>query len=139
MSHLVSCIAQDLSDGNQLTQYSTEMLELTVLCITSGLQSHEVHLGTCRDNILFGKPLQQERYTAVLEACALQQDIANMSHADETVIGDRGATLSGGQRARLSLARAMYQVLLYSSKLLCMAWLHCTCYALQQCAVLVMS
>lgn len=65
----------------------------------------------CRDNILFGKPMQQERYAAVLEACALQQDVDNMANADETVIGDRGATLSGGQRARLSLARAMYQVL----------------------------
>ena len=64
----------------------------------------------CRDNILFGKPYQQDRYTAVLEACALQQDIDNMIDADETVIGDRGATLSGGQRARLSLARALYQV-----------------------------
>ena len=55
--------------------------------------------------------MQQERYAAVLEACALQQDMDNMANADETVIGDRGATLSGGQRARLSLARAMYQVL----------------------------
>lgn len=64
----------------------------------------------CRDNVLFGKPLQQERYSAVLEACALQQDVDNMANADETAIGDRGVTLSGGQRARLSLARAMYQV-----------------------------
>ena len=71
----------------------------------------------CRDNILFGKPLQQERYSAVLEACALQQDVDNMANADETAIGDRGVTLSGGQRARLSLARAMYQVL--NSAVLC--------------------
>ena len=75
--------------------------------------------------------MQQERYAAVLEACALQQDVDNMANADETVIGDRGVTLSGGQRARLSLARAMYQVLccavpcVLRRAVLCCAALHC--------------
>ena len=65
----------------------------------------------CRDNILFGRAWQQERYEAVLKACALQGDVQQMRDGDTTLIGDRGVTLSGGQRARLSLARAIYQVL----------------------------
>ena len=64
----------------------------------------------CRDNILFGKSFQPERYEAVLQACALEADIEQMAEGDATLIGDRGTTLSGGQRARLSLARAIYQV-----------------------------
>ena len=65
----------------------------------------------CRDNILFGRAWQQERYEAVLKACALEADLQQMTEGDATLIGDRGATLSGGQRARLSLARGLYQVL----------------------------
>ena len=64
----------------------------------------------CRDNILFGKTFQQERYEAVLKACALEADVEQMTDGDATLIGDRGGTLSGGQRARLSLARGIYQV-----------------------------
>ncbi|KAL0053237.1 hypothetical protein WJX82_002974 [Trebouxia sp. C0006] len=65
--------------------------------------------GTLRDNILFGKELLPERYQAVVKACALEADIEQMTQGDATLIGDRGVTLSGGQRARLSLARAIYQ------------------------------
>lgn len=65
--------------------------------------------GTLRNNILFGKDFEHERYTEVLKACALQADIDQMQQGDATPIGDRGVTLSGGQRARLSLARAIYQ------------------------------
>ncbi|DBA85738.1 TPA: hypothetical protein ACH3X1_005304 [Trebouxia sp. C0004] len=65
--------------------------------------------GTLRDNILFGKELLPDRYQAVVKACALEADIEQMTQGDATLIGDRGVTLSGGQRARLSLARAIYQ------------------------------
>ena len=63
-----------------------------------------------RENVLFGKEFEQERYSAVLQACALEADVDQMHQGDSTLIGDRGVTLSGGQRARLSLARAIYQV-----------------------------
>ncbi len=69
----------------------------------------------CRDNILFGKELLPERYQAVVKACALEADIEQMTQGDASLIGDRGLTLSGGQRARLSLARAIYQVQLEGS------------------------
>ncbi|TYH70627.1 hypothetical protein ES332_D05G129300v1 [Gossypium tomentosum] len=65
--------------------------------------------GTIRDNILFGKNLDSQRYADVLEACALDVDISLMAGHDLAYIGEKGTNLSGGQRARLALARAMYQ------------------------------
>ncbi|XP_077104559.1 ATP-binding cassette sub-family C member 5 [Siphateles boraxobius] len=61
-----------------------------------------------RDNILFGKEMEEERYQAVLSACCLRPDLAILPCSDLTEIGERGANLSGGQRQRVSLARALY-------------------------------
>ncbi|OQV12310.1 Multidrug resistance-associated protein 1 [Hypsibius exemplaris] len=63
---------------------------------------------TVRDNILFGKPMDQALYQKVIRACALQPDFDSFPAADLTEIGERGANLSGGQRQRISLARATY-------------------------------
>ncbi|XP_067853075.1 ATP-binding cassette sub-family C member 5 [Heptranchias perlo] len=61
-----------------------------------------------RDNILFGKNYEEERYNNVLKACCLYPDIENLPYGDMTEIGERGTNLSGGQRQRISLARALY-------------------------------
>ncbi|GAA5897295.1 hypothetical protein JCM8208_003781 [Rhodotorula glutinis] len=61
-----------------------------------------------RNNILFGSPFEQERYDQVIEACALQADLEMFDGGDETEIGERGISLSGGQKARVALARAVY-------------------------------
>ncbi|KAJ3587403.1 hypothetical protein NHX12_011001 [Muraenolepis orangiensis] len=61
-----------------------------------------------KENILFGKEYDQEKYSAVLEACCLMPDLADLPHGDMTEIGERGVNLSGGQRQRVSLARALY-------------------------------
>lgn len=61
-----------------------------------------------RDNILFGSPYEEERYNAVLDACALRPDFSIFEDGDLTEIGSRGISLSGGQKARVALARAVY-------------------------------
>ncbi|XP_033097216.1 multidrug resistance-associated protein 5-like [Anneissia japonica] len=63
---------------------------------------------TLRENILFGREFNQERYEMVLEACSLKPDIKILTNGDETEIGERGINLSGGQKQRISLARALY-------------------------------
>ncbi|KAM4711154.1 ATP-binding cassette sub-family C member 4-like isoform 2-T2 [Anableps anableps] len=65
--------------------------------------------GTIRSNILFGRDLNRKKYERVLRACALKRDLELFPDGDLTLIGDRGATLSGGQKARVNLARAVYQ------------------------------
>jgi ABC-type multidrug transport system fused ATPase/permease subunit len=61
-----------------------------------------------RDNILFFGQYEEERYQKVLDACELTTDLANFKSGDQSLIGENGIGLSGGQKARLALARAVY-------------------------------
>ncbi|RLN87298.1 hypothetical protein BBJ28_00023179, partial [Nothophytophthora sp. Chile5] len=63
---------------------------------------------TIRDNILFGLEFNAIKYERVLRVCGLRPDLAQFSGGDATEVGQRGVTLSGGQKARVSLARACY-------------------------------
>lgn len=63
---------------------------------------------TVRNNILFFKEMNEEKYKKVIEICELAQDIKLFSGGDMTEIGEKGIGLSGGQRARLAIARALY-------------------------------
>ncbi|KAG0369083.1 P-loop containing nucleoside triphosphate hydrolase protein [Gamsiella multidivaricata] len=72
-------------------------------------QSPWIFAGTIKSNILFGSQFNQERYSKVIKACELTRDLSLLPQGDETIIGEKGVTLSGGQRARVSLARAAYR------------------------------
>lgn len=61
-----------------------------------------------RENIIFTSPYEESRFRRVLEACALSQDLATFKDGDLTNIGENGVGLSGGQKARVALARAIY-------------------------------
>ncbi|CAD8078629.1 unnamed protein product [Paramecium primaurelia] len=69
-----------------------------------------IYTGTVRDNILFGKVFELELYRKVMQVSCLDQDVLSFQDGDKTQIGEKGANLSGGQRARLSLARALYSL-----------------------------
>ncbi|KAM0756050.1 P-loop containing nucleoside triphosphate hydrolase protein [Meredithblackwellia eburnea MCA 4105] len=71
-------------------------------------QSAWLQNASVRNNILFGLPFRKHRYQATLEACSLVTDLAILEDGDETEIGEKGINLSGGQKARVSLARAVY-------------------------------
>ncbi|RLN14167.1 hypothetical protein BBO99_00006130 [Phytophthora kernoviae] len=62
-----------------------------------------------RDNILFEEPYHAKHYETVLEASQLAMDLHALPHGDRTEIGERGINLSGGQKARVAIARAMYR------------------------------
>ncbi|KAK8041144.1 P-loop containing nucleoside triphosphate hydrolase protein [Apiospora phragmitis] len=63
---------------------------------------------TLRQNILFGKDMDRRWYNEVIKACALQPDLDMLPNGDATEIGERGITISGGQKQRLNIARAIY-------------------------------
>ncbi|CAB1328550.1 unnamed protein product [Coregonus sp. 'balchen'] len=100
-SSLLSTILGELTPDKGVVKFKGEL--------TYASQQPWIFPGTIRSNILFGKELHPQKYEKVLRACALKRDMEMLPDGDLEVIGDRGATLSGGQKARVSLARAVYQ------------------------------
>ncbi|NWY57630.1 MRP7 protein, partial [Chionis minor] len=76
-----------------------------------GLVTQEpwIQFTTVRENILFGREYDARLYEEVVEACALTEDLNILPAGDQTEVGENGVTLSGGQKARIALARAVYQ------------------------------
>lgn len=62
-----------------------------------------------RQNILFGSFFDEERYRQVVDVCALLSDFELFPYGDKTLVGEKGKALSGGQKARINLARAIYK------------------------------
>ncbi|KAJ7457047.1 P-loop containing nucleoside triphosphate hydrolase protein [Mycena latifolia] len=71
-------------------------------------QESWVQSDTIKANIVFGAEFDAERYRKVLYQCCLERDLELFDAGDKQVVGERGLTLSGGQKARVTLARAVY-------------------------------
>uniref|UniRef100_A0A3B4TBB4 Multidrug resistance-associated protein 4 n=1 Tax=Seriola dumerili TaxID=41447 RepID=A0A3B4TBB4_SERDU len=100
-SSLLSAILGELSQESGVVKVKGEL--------TYTSQQPWILPGTIRSNILFGKELNPQKYDRVLRACALKRDMDLLPGGDLAMVGDRGANLSGGQKARISLARSVYQ------------------------------
>uniref|UniRef100_A0A3B4FVI5 ATP binding cassette subfamily C member 4 n=1 Tax=Pundamilia nyererei TaxID=303518 RepID=A0A3B4FVI5_9CICH len=100
-SSLLSAILGELSQESGVIKVKGEL--------TYTSQQPWILPGTIRSNILFGKELNLKKYDRVLRACALKRDMDLLPGGDLAIVGDRGANLSGGQKARVSLARCAGQ------------------------------
>ena len=65
--------------------------------------------GTIRGNIIFYDAFDKEKYNKVVNACQLVKDFDNLKYGDKTEVGSTGNNISGGQRKRIALARAIYK------------------------------
>lgn len=101
-SSLLSAIAGVMQLQNPATAKFDVCSDL-LLCGAPWIQN-----ATVRENITFGNPFEPKRYQNIIEACCLGDDLKVLSHGDMTEIGEKGVTLSGGQKARINLARAVY-------------------------------
>ena len=99
-STLLSAIAGEISEVSGTITFQGSLVYVP--------QTAWIFSGTVRENILFGQPYDETKYTRLIEACALKEDIQRFPDYDQTVVGERGEVLSGGQKARVSLARAVY-------------------------------
>ena len=99
-STLLSAIAGEISDVSGTITFPGTLVYVP--------QTPWIFSETVRKNILFGQPYDESKYNRVIEACALTEDIQRFPDYDQTVVGERGEVLSGGQKARVGLARAVY-------------------------------
>ncbi|KAJ3208336.1 Multidrug resistance-associated protein 4 [Dinochytrium kinnereticum] len=97
-----------LGEMEQTTTTPDPQMALRTRNIAYASQTPWILSDTIRNNILFGRPYRADWFATVIEACALERDVKLFSEGVETVVGERGVTLSGGQKARVALARAVY-------------------------------
>ncbi|XP_050504204.1 ATP-binding cassette subfamily C member 4 [Diabrotica virgifera virgifera] len=76
--------------------------------ISYASQEPWLFVSNVKENILFGKPFLKNRYHDVVKVCSLERDFKQFPFGDRSLVGERGTSLSGGQRARINLARAVY-------------------------------
>jgi ATP-binding cassette subfamily C (CFTR/MRP) protein 4 len=114
-SELVAVVGTAGSEKSTLLQVILK--EITILrgdVVVGGSLSYTpqqpwIFTGSVRDNILFGEPLDKQKYQEVIRVCCLEHDLSLFPHGDNSLVGERGMLLSGGQKARISLARAVYR------------------------------
>jgi ATP-binding cassette subfamily C (CFTR/MRP) protein 4 len=101
-SALLQALAGELpvSSGRIIKDYSS---------VAYAAQDPWIMDGSVRENITMGLPYKEDWYHQVVDACGLVPDIDGFLHGDLTIVGDRGVQCSGGQKARIGLARALYR------------------------------
>ncbi|EXL98558.1 hypothetical protein FOIG_09321 [Fusarium odoratissimum NRRL 54006] len=97
---LLSALAGDIRQTGGILQFAADR----AYCA----QYAWIQNASVRDNITFGKPFNQQFYSDVVHACALLPDFELLPHGDMTEIGERGVTLSWGQKQRINIACAIY-------------------------------
>ena len=100
-SALLQALAGELpvSEGKVMRNYTT---------LSYAVQDPWIMDASVRENIVMGCPFDEDWYNEVVKACGLEADIAGFLFGDMTILGDRGVQCSGGQQARIGLARAIY-------------------------------
>ncbi|XP_023215356.1 ABC transporter C family member 10-like [Centruroides sculpturatus] len=73
--------------------------------ISYASQEAWVFNATVKENILFGEEYHEDKYRKILHITALEKDIRLFPKGDQTIVGERGVMMSGGQKARINLAR----------------------------------
>ena len=104
-----SCLINSILNNLELLNPDNSEFLLSCPEISYASQDPWIMNGTIRDNIVFYHDFDQERYKNVVKACQLNKDFENLKHGDLTEVGSTGNNISGGQRARISLARAIYK------------------------------
>ncbi|XP_011696221.1 PREDICTED: probable multidrug resistance-associated protein lethal(2)03659 [Wasmannia auropunctata] len=111
----VAIVGQVGSGKSSLLQAILQELPLTSGSIESRgrinyvSQQPWIFASSVKQNVLFGQAMDKSRYDEVIRVCQMESDINSFSHGDRTIVGERGMNLSGGQRARINLARAIYK------------------------------
>lgn len=107
--------SQDRMDDkfiDTLTAHGNKEIQVSPIVISESIslvqQTPWIQNKTIKDNILFGEEFNKAKYAETIKICQLSRDLEILPAGDETEIGEKGINLSGGQKARVSLARAVY-------------------------------
>ncbi len=106
-----TCLINAILNNLDLLNFQSENVEYYNYSpiISYACQDPWIMNGTIRDNIVFYGEYNEEKYNQVVNACQLDKDFEHLKHGDLTEIGSTGNNISGGQRSRISLARAIYK------------------------------
>lgn len=114
-SYHVAIIGQVGSGKSSLLQailgelpLSTGSLHIPTRKFSYASQTPWIISGSIKQNILFGNEYDPERFRKVIRVCALESDLARLPERENTLLGERGVNLSGGQKSRIALCRAIY-------------------------------